>query len=282
MTTKECIYCLNGEIETIDEVSINQDCTKLPATNSSKYYEKDTNITCTKKCYYCDGATSTYDNVNMDASMNCPSGFKNKESDLQCDPGKITCWHCEGVSAEPIEVDKSEYETCGEAGYKASKDDLTCSRNCWKCDGKSKVTVQVPYVEGEDCVQAGESVEEVYTNTSAALVCKNLCWRCVGTTPTQNASVAIGEKCTDYDGWADKEEDLDCSEPVKCCECNGDKVVEKGDSNDGNCPTGQTRCDQIVCNNSQTGTSAIVIAWIVGLAAIGYSFYYFRRSNVKI
>ena len=33
--------------------------------------------------------------------------------------------------------------------------------------------------------------------------------------------------------------------------------------------------------NPQTGTTAIVLAWIIGIMAIGYSFWYFRRTNTN-
>ena len=72
---------------------------------------------------------------------------------------------------------------------------------------------------------------------------------------------------------------MKCVEEVKCCACDGTNKVTKDDSTNGKCPSGQTICGELVCTNVQTGSTAIVIAWIVGIMAIGYSFYYFRKTN---
>ena len=124
-----------------------------------------------------------------------------------------------------------------------------------------------------------------YHETSENLDCspaKTSCYYCEGESRKRfELEAAANGNCansTAHPG-ASSDSNLICVEEVKCCVCDGSTKVTKGNSTNKVCPSGQTVCGELVCKNVQTGTSAIVIAWLVGIMAIGYSFYYFRRTN---
>ena len=65
---------------------------------------------------------------------------------------------------------------------------------------------------------------------------------------------------------------------AKCRTSSGDEILRKNLIED------LTKCSGSSSPSSQpsnpdTGTAGIVIAWIIGIIAIGYSFYYFKKMN---
>ena len=82
-----------------------------------------------------------------------------------------------------------------------------------------------------------------------------------------------------------------CVTSKACYVCKSDSGIMKWSNNgatDTSCPGGYTRTDKVqtdcppnVPDNPKTGTTAIMLAWIVGLIALGYSiFYAIRMSKV--
>ena len=230
----QCWRC-DGKVAVNDVyVAKGQEC-----SSKEGYFASGDDSQCQLTCYYCDGATEAFrviaKNGNNDKCSN-HSGYKDKQSDLNCSSDKKTCFRCVGMDPTPIEIDADE--DCSDyENYKSNADDLTCTKTCYYCDGPDRK-------------------------------------------PTK---IASSDKCSNYAGYKDSMNDLTCvsEEPTeyKCCACDGSNKVTKGNTTNGVCPSGQTLCSELVCKNAQTGTGAIVIAWIIGLAAIGYSFYYFRQTN---
>jgi len=57
-----------------------------------------------------------------------------------------------------------------------------------------------------------------------------------------------------------------------------DEKQEPDDSSEGSKPS-DDKTDQELSDNSGTGDALIIIAWLVGLAGLGYTAYYFTRKN---
>ena len=161
--------------------------------------------------------------------------------------------------------------------------DLTCTHICYYCSG-TKVASDNTVHKAKEC-----SVYDSNYSSNDDLQCSadaTVCYRCIGNTPTK-ISIQSGE-CSDYDGYVteSKKGTLQCTTTedtttkIKCCACKGTKRVETREVDDGEeCPENETVCSEIICDNSQTGSTTVIVAWIIGLAAIGYAFYYFRGTN---
>jgi len=208
----------------------------------------------------------------------------------------------------------------------------TDSKTCYYCDGSNALPITID--ADDEC-----SNHIGYYDNPSQSNCTKRCYFCDGTT-IDNRIISKDQSCSNFRSDAVEDQSLlNCTEEFKCCTCDGEDKVEKGDSTNGVCPSGQTKCDNLTCSedmnnvkrcynnpstktgewvtvktcdtngnagnctlsdgrvvkrsnltekdgcetnvdkNPQTGTTAIIIAWIVGILAIGYSFYYFRQTN---
>ncbi len=138
---------------------------------------------------------------------------------------------------------------------------------CYVCDGNSSVMQWVVNVQPSDsrCTTTWHKDNSINDDKQcvppATLTPTNT------VTPTVTVTVTPTKKPT-----------------AACYECKDDKNIMKWDTNgdvDSKCPSGYNRTDkaaaQCVPDNPDTGLFAIIIAWIVGLIAIGYSAWYFRK-----
>ncbi len=76
-----------------------------------------------------------------------------------------------------------------------------------------------------------------------------------------------------------------------CYQCKANSSILKWKSDalgDSSCPGGykkvtktQAQCNTGIPDNPPTGTTAIIIAWIIGLSAIGYAYWYFRKTKLS-
>ena len=96
-------------------------------------------------------------------------------------------------------------------------------------------------------------------------ICFKKCKYCSNGVEKVDSSVPNrGQACSAYhDGYHEYSETLNCS----------------SDMNNNNTTT--TINNGNVTDNAQTGSTAIIIAWIIGITAIGYAFYYFRETSIK-
>lgn len=262
-------------------------CTANSTTVSEEEFDGDscpsgwstTRPTCSKSCNYCENNTKKTDN-NVPKEKACSaynSNYHETSEALDCSGQKKTCYKCNSETVIPDTQQVDQNANCP-SGWSTTVP--TCSKSCNYCENNTKKTDNnVP--KGKTC----SAYNSNYHETSEALDCspaKTTCYYCEGTSRKSfTLETSANGNCansTAHPG-ATNNSNLKCVEEVKCCACEGTNKVTKGDSTNGKCPSGQTICSELVCKNSQTGTSAIVIAWLVGIIAIGYSFYYFRKTN---
>ena len=238
-----------------------------------------TRPTCSKSCNYCEDNTKKTDN-NVPKEKACSaynSNYHETSEALDCSGQKKTCYKCNSETVIPDTQQVDQNASCP-SGWSATRP--TCSKSCNYCENNTKKTDDnVP--KGKTC----SAYNSNYHETSEALDCspaKTTCYYCEGTSRKSfTLETSANGNCansTAHPG-ATNNSNLKCVEEVKCCACDGTNKVTKDDSTNGKCPSGQTICGELVCTNVQTGSTAIVIAWIVGIMAIGYSFYYFRKTN---
>ena len=124
------------------------------------------------------------------------------------------------------------------------------------------------------------------------------CYKCMsGTIPKYVYAYSDSEAATATGGTGcTKTDDSKCTQSKECCyECtkNGSKVYNYNENPDAAASkTGGSNCvcasSNSYCNpsdvpvNPPTGTVAVIIAWVVGLLAVGYAAWYFiKLQSIK-
>ena len=216
------------------------------------------------------------DLIECDPEVVCNSG--NNGSDINGSTGGAGCYKKDGVS--------KWYTRNPGAGY--TKDGDNCYV-CYTCEGEdNSIKYCWSYPDGADanCTKTNLTKAQC-TDTSIGYL---YCFQC---TVKGEAVFEIAKSAEDA---AKSVNGTDC-ELVKASNCrrgcygctaNGSTIYTTASSiSSAAVLTGGTNCQEVSASycstnpsdNPKTGTVAIVFAWLIAAAAIGYTFWYFKRSN---
>ena len=292
---KNCVYCTDGSVQTFSGIYYDLPCSSVLGGVTHEEEERDS-LNCSssgssgssgsgssgsgssgsgssgsgssgssgsgttmKTCHKC-----TNDGMDTQQFAYCDSNTGWFENVPNC------CWECNGTNKVRVSI-PSIYTCDTFDGYEASKDDLNCSgssssgsssgstgsKTCYYCSGENKLSFKLEASANGDCSKSSLHSGAV---ADAGLNCFGGAKRCYND-PTKS----VGE-------W------------VRVVSCDGNGNAGNCTLTDGRVVSRSTITESYGCNvddNSQTGSTAIIIAWIIGFTAIGYAFYYFRQTNVK-
>lgn len=279
---KSCIYCSDGEIQT-QSVYIGRACTggngmyeDTPENRSSidcaHYTGPGTGPTPTYTesvtCYRC---SPTQEEQLFTNTTTCPAGWI--EGNINCsgsdpgnNPGNTTlkdCYSCYNgeLLHDMLTACTGEWSetrpNCSNNSNSTTTTTNTTKKTCYYCSGESRLSFQLEDSANGDCSKSSLHSGAV---ADSGLTCFDNSKRCYN-----DPNKSVGE-------W------------VKVVSCDGNGNAGYCTLSDGRVVSRSTITESYGCNvdsNSQTGSTAITIAWIIGLTAIGYAFYYFRQTNVK-
>ena len=126
------------------------------------------------------------------------------------------------------------------------------------------------------------------TTTTTTVQADRECWYCSASKRKTSVMVDARYTCSSM-GYVDDPDDLeDCDNATttksttttkKSTTTTTTKKSTTTTTKENTTTNKSTTTKSNVIDNPQTGSTAIIIAWVVGIVAIGYSFYYFTQTN---
>ena len=224
-------------------------------------------ITHITRCEKMRTGTTCNDNENKDKLCYKSDNTTIKRCDLTSEDSPICKKKCKYCSNGVEKVDSSvpnRGQTCSayHDGYHEYSETVNCSstsgsvtqKTCYKCTANSTTPLDGQF---DACI--GEWSETVPN-------CSKTCKYCSNGEEKTVSNVPKLKDCSAYhDGYHEYNETLNCSGNTND---NNNNTITTNNGSNGN-----------VTDNAQTGSTAIIIAWIIGITAVGYAFYYFRQTS---